>query len=172
MQSRDKAGEILSRFPGPVTLYPSRRKWLYVLLASAAFVVAGLLLIASPLAYHNMLGWASLVFFGLGMLVAIVVLLPGTSYLKLDREGFEIVMLFRRFTVRWRDATGFEAAEIRPGSPRIVVFDDANSKGRAIAKLNVALFGRMGGLPDIDGLSAETLADVMAHWRELAVRRR
>ena len=34
------ASEILSRFPGMVTLYPSRRKWLLILAGSLVFTGA------------------------------------------------------------------------------------------------------------------------------------
>jgi hypothetical protein len=36
MPIQDKAGEILSLFPGPVTLYPSLNKWVTAMLGCAA----------------------------------------------------------------------------------------------------------------------------------------
>jgi hypothetical protein len=40
------------------------------------------------------------VFFGLVALVAPVAMLPGAGGLVLDREGFDVTSLFRRYRVR------------------------------------------------------------------------
>ena len=96
MPPQDIADEILSRFPGPVVLYPSRRKWLFVLLGCAAFVATSIWALGN----NKVLGWAGLIFFGLGMVVAVVAQLPGASSLKLDREVFEIKHLFRHSSIR------------------------------------------------------------------------
>ena len=168
MQSQGKIVEILARFPGPVTLYPSRRKWIRILLLSATFVAVGLWMISHDNAY----GWAGLVFFGLGMVVAIIALLPGAGKLKLDRDGFEITNLFRHQSLRWQDTTGFEAAIIPPSSLEMVVFDDANAKGKTLASLSLGLVGHNAGLPDTFGLQAKDLASLMAQWREYAIPQR
>ena len=61
---------------------------------------------------------------------------------------------------------------IPPTGPTMVVFDDADAKGRALGKLNVSMVGRNSGVPDTYGMSAEDLAGLMAQWRERAVSRR
>ena len=38
----DTCNEILARFPGPVTLYPSRRKWLLLMAGCLLFAVGGI----------------------------------------------------------------------------------------------------------------------------------
>jgi hypothetical protein len=162
MPSQDRADEILSRFPGPMMLYPSRRKWLLILLTCVAFVAIGIWMSS-----ETPKGWFVLAFFGACLVIAAVVLLPGAAALKLDREGFETTKLFCRYSVRWQDATGFEAARIAGND--MVVYDDRNATGRAIASLNVALVGRNAGLPDTYALPAEVLASLMARWRERAV---
>ncbi len=50
---------ILSRFPGPVTLNRSRRKWWLILLACAGFVAIGYGMIST----HASGGWLVLMFF-------------------------------------------------------------------------------------------------------------
>jgi hypothetical protein len=159
------AGAILAAFPGPVTLYPSRKKWLVLLAASIAFTAAGIGMIRE----HVSMGWPVALFFGAGILVSLVVLLPGASGLKLDRNGFEITSMFRRTFVAWPAATGFEARTIPPSSQMMVVFDDAAARGRTMAKLSTSLVGRNGGLPDTYGFRPEELAALMTQWRERAV---
>jgi len=168
MPSQDKTGAILSRFPGPVTLYPSRTKWILILLGCAVFVAGGLFAMQG----NTFMRWGAVAFFGTGMAVAIAGLLPGASQLKLDREGFEFTAMFRRHSVRWQAATGFEAVTIPPSGQKMVLFDDAGAKGRALGKLNVSMVGRNSGVPDTYGMSAKDLAGLMAQWRERAVSRR
>ena len=113
MPSQDKTGAILSRFPGPVTLYPSRTKSILILLGCTVFVAGGLFAMQG----NTFMRWGAVAFFGTGMAVAIAGLLPGASQLKLDREGFEFTAMFRRHSVRWQAATGFEAMTIPPSGP-------------------------------------------------------
>src|SRR5262249_61038879 len=91
--SRGRAADaILARFPGPVALAISRAKWLAVLAGGAAFVTVIWMLRASPddvSSSERWITWATLLFFGLVMLVAAVMLLPGAGSLTLDADGFE-----------------------------------------------------------------------------------
>jgi hypothetical protein len=52
----------------------------------------------------------------------------------------------------------------------MVVYDDITQGTKSIAKLNVGLVGRNSGLPDTYGHSADNLAQLMAQWRERALR--
>jgi hypothetical protein len=167
MPSATDDAAILSRFPGPVTLYPSRKKWLLVFAGSALFAVGGFWMIRQG----NAMGWAVLIFFGLAAVVGAAAMLPGAGGLTLDREGFETTNLFRRHRTRWQDATGFQAARIPPAHQKWVVYDDVNVSTKRIAKFNVGIVGRNGALPDTYGLSADNLAQLMAQWRERALAR-
>ena len=170
MMSNNNVAEILTRFPGPVALSPSRKKWLLLLLIGAGFVAISLLVIKS----HDddyVYGWLGLIFFSLGSVVAIVAMLPGAGGLKLDREGFEFISLYRGSRVRWQDATGFDAVRIPPSRQIMVVFDDATAKKKALGKLSVAIAGHNSGLPDTYGLDAKDLAALMTQWRERALAR-
>ena len=160
--------DILSQFPGPVVLARSRRKWLLVLGGCLAFVAIGLWVrYSDPLS-----AWLAIGFFGLGALVAALMLLPGAGSLLLDPDGFEITTLFRRHRSRWVDVSEFEVVRMPPSRLKMVVFDDARTKDSAMAKRNKSLVGRSGGLSDNYGLSHDDLAEVMNEWRVRATRRR
>ena len=156
---------ILVRFPGPVTLYPSRRKWLLVFAGCALFAVGGFWMIKDG----DPWGWLVLIFFGLGVLVAAVAMLPGAGALTLDAEGFEAANLFRRHRTRWQDTTGFQAARIPPAQQKLVIYDDVTQSTKTVAQINVGIVGRNAALPDTYGLSAAHLAQLMAQWRERAL---
>lgn len=158
---------ILSRFPGPVVLVPSRRKWLLVLGGGLAFVAGGLWVMHD----HSLLGWQAIVFFGIAALVGAIMLLPGAGGLRLDSDGFEMTSLFRRHRSRWTEVSEFEVVRVPPSLQKMVVFDDARTKDSALAKANRSLTGRTSGLPDSYGLRHEDLAAIMNEWRARATGR-
>jgi hypothetical protein len=165
MPPRIDISQILSRFPGPVTLYPSRRKWLLVFTGGALFAVGGVWMVKSG----DATGWFPLIFFLLVALVAAVAMLPGAGALMLDREGFQITNLFRRHRTPWRDAVHFTASSIPPARQRWVVYDDVSQSTKPVAKINVAIIGRNAALPDTYGLSPDDLGQLMTQWRERAL---
>ena len=112
--------EILSRFPGPVTLRPSRTRWLLVLAIGLLFAVGGVWMIQDG----RWMGWYVLVFFGLVALIAAVAMLPGAGGLILDREGFDVTSLFRRYRIRWQDTADFAAVSIPPAHQKMVGYND------------------------------------------------
>jgi hypothetical protein len=165
MPTGDNAVDILARFPGPVTLYPSRRKWGLVLLGAAIFTAGGIWMIQRG----DSAGWYVTIFFGLGTLIAIAVMLPGAGRLTLDQDSFEAKTLFRGYRIRWADTRGFEAKRIFPPlGQRLVVYDYLPKHGPLNA-INVSIAGRNAGLGDNYGLSADNLARLMAQWRERAL---
>jgi hypothetical protein len=166
--SESEVDAILSRFPGPTTLYPSRTKWLLVVLGGGVLGSGGYLMVADG----DRLGWLVLAFFALVSIVGAMMLLPGAGGLTLDRDGFRATSLFRSFFSRWQDVSGFESVSIPPSSQKLVVYDDINVTGRKIAQLNVAIAGHNAGLPDTYGLSAHDLARLMMLWQARAMRRR
>lgn len=94
--------ELLERFPGPITLYASPRKWLAILAGCAVFVGIGVSMIISPALFNrsylgipaDIIGWLEIVLFGLGLIVSVMALMPGRSDLTLDANGFAVRNLF------------------------------------------------------------------------------
>ena len=161
---KSEADDIGARFPGPVTLYPSRKKWLLVLVGCASFAIGGVWMIISG----EQKGWFVVIVFGLFAAAAAVMLLPGAGSLTLDASGFEATSLFRRSRGRWQDMTEFKAVRIPPSMQRFVLYDDRAHTG-AVAKLSAAMTGHAAGLPDTYGLSADELAALMTSWRSRAL---
>jgi hypothetical protein len=160
---------ILSRFPGPVTLYPSKTKWLSTFLGCLGFSIIGIWLI--EIGNRTWMDWSALIFFSLGVILIPIALLPGASVLTLDADGFQFINLFRRCRYSWVDTTGFVSWAVT-GRTKMVLFnmpipDSRVAKG--FDKVARALSGHDGGLPDTYGLSAENLAQLMTRWRERAI---
>jgi hypothetical protein len=156
---------ILRRFPGPVTLFASRKKWLLVFLGSAVFAAGGVWMVEKGASG----GWFVLIVFAVFAIIAGLMLVPSAGSLKLDRDGFEATSLFRSHRVRWQDATSFTPVAIPPSMQKMVCYDNASLAGGALAKVNVAIAGHNAALPDSYGLAVDELARLMAQWRARAV---
>jgi hypothetical protein len=175
----DPVTALLARFPDPVTLYPSRRKWLVSLAVAACFVVIGVLILRDPARFANRwsstteilaVGWLCVVFFGLGAILSSIILIPGASWLTLDTRGFMVRNLFRTTSRPWADVDNFAAVDVARAK-KLVGYDDAQGAGKAFGRLSVLLSSRNSALPDSYGLSEADLASLMTQWRSRALMR-
>jgi hypothetical protein len=149
-----------------VVLRPSRAKWLAILAICVTFTAIGVLAIREGARE----GWLVAGFFGPCTLVALVVLLPGSAYLKVRRDGFVFGTLFRRWHLPWTAVGPFSVALV--SGQEIVVFDiiDPSQKPR-LAGLSTMISGANAGLPDTYGLKAGELAAVLNAARDRALAR-
>jgi hypothetical protein len=147
--------------PSGLKLRSSRLRFLFLLGVSLAFSAAGVGMIRDG----HVLGWLVFLFFGAGVVVFFLSLLPGSSYLELDSAGFTVCALFKPRTTRWHEVTAFRVGRV--GTRKSVVFDFTElQQGRALAREAAALLEDCeGALPGTYGLSAEELAQVMEEWR-------
>jgi len=186
----DRVAAILARFPGPVTLNVSRRKWLWFLVIGLTFAAMGGWMIVEPALFETRIvslgvrgmipivawAWIILAFFGLGSVVIVLTLLPGASGMTLDANGFVVCSLFRRSTYQWANVDEFEISEVplgyRSRAMKLVGFNDRSAAQGTVARLNVALAGRNSALPDTYGFKLEDLVGLMSTWRMRALARR
>jgi hypothetical protein len=173
----DTCSEILARFPGPVTLYPSRRKWLLLMAGCLLFAVGGI----GEAHNGNAMDWLGVAFFGLGAIVPGLMLLHGAASIRLDSDGFEMTNLFRHARFHWQDASGFEAqfppvlraSAIPPPSwNKFVAFDNSKMQNPTWARVSALIMKHNAQLGDTYGFSADELAKLKTQWRNLAVAAR
>ncbi len=151
----------------PATFYPSRWKTVLMLFVGGVFVAVAVLMVTEP----PWIRFPSIAFFSLIVVVAVVQLLPGASFLKVDADGFEFSTLFRRTQLAWSDVSEFGVITMTfNGIPtkKMVGFNFSprckKAKiGRAIAK-GLAEFE--GALPDTYGWKAEKLAFFLSEIHE------
>jgi hypothetical protein len=165
---------LLQRFPGPVELRVGRPKFLFLLIGAAIF--GGVIL---WMLRHEQFGWFATIVLWLGVIMGaaaiplmIVLMLQGAS-LRLDSEGLQVKHGWRTHRTRWAETSVFEVSTLAiPGTPTMVIYDDASSRSGTFGAINASLIGRSGALPDSYGLSHQELAWLLNHWREraLAVR--
>jgi hypothetical protein len=116
------------------------------------------------------IGWFLSCFFGFGMIVATIQLLPNASYLLLTAGGLEMRTMYRSSFVSWNEIAFFATASIRYKGMvvrRMVVFNFSENYnklqiGRRVAKV---IAGHEGGLPDTYGMTADQLANLLSEWK-------
>jgi len=137
------------------------------IVAGSIFVYAGIYMMAT----NPFLGWVTTIFFGFCLLVALLQLLPGSSQLKLTREGFEMTSLFRTHFTRWEDIQGFKTGFVWPR--RMVVFNyvDSHRKFRFGKRLAKGLSGNEAALPESYGMKPAALAQLMNDWKDRATQK-
>ena len=140
---------------------------LSLLVGCSAFVAVGVwMLPLKPLA-----GFSVIVFFGLGVLVGVVHLFPGSSYLELDQTGFTTCNLFRKSTYRWADIAEFLPVFANDVKPLVGVrFVPGFPLSARFRKFATELAGAEGALPDTYGLKASELAALLNKVRAEQVR--
>lgn len=145
------------------TLYPRRLKWVRVALGSSVFVI-GAWWVPEPL-----LHWAMISFFGLGVLISLLQLVPGSSYLRVSAKGMEFCTLFRPHVARWETLATFGV--YRQGGTDFVGYNLNDQGPRTGARrASLDLVGFEAGLPDTYGVAAPELAAWLAACRDHYVR--
>ena len=100
-----------------MTLYPSKIKWVLVILASIIFIALGIHLIGNN-DTETLLGQILCVIFGLVILWSVLTLWPGSSWLKLGPDGIRNKVIFRTFHYRCSDINRFGIWIVQdPGLP-------------------------------------------------------
>lgn len=145
----------------PILLKPGILRTISLFIVCGLFVFTGFFILDKD----PVMSWLIIVFFGMGVLVFGIQLIPSSAHLKLTEEGFEIKNLFRTNFIYWEDVNQFSTGYI--GKNRMVMFDFSPKhkkfeSGKRIAK---SLSGREGALPNNYGMKAEELAKLMNHWR-------
>lgn len=144
-----------------VRLKPQRRSLLLLLLICVALASVGLWLVAQEI----WPGWLLAGLFGIGSLVALVGLLPGSNYLELRPEGLKMCSLYRTSVVFWRDVRVFFPVMLGRQKTVCWFYTDDYKARFPVQNASLQLTGADAGLPDTYGKSAEELADLLNEWR-------
>lgn len=115
------------------------------------------------------IGYLVAALFALGLPVAVIQLLPGSTYLEADHAGFTYCNLFRRTTVPWSVVDEFFIVVHKPVGIKVhqmVGFNFVESYDKAKLGRRIAgIIGKCeGALPDTYGKKAEDLAVFMNEY--------
>lgn len=99
-----------------LTLYPSKLKWILILLGSAAMLFMGVNLLGKDSDVEALIVQSTCVLGGLGILVSLLTLWPNSSWLKIGPDGIRARVLFRKAYYRWSDINRFGITTVQHGS--------------------------------------------------------
>ena len=151
--------------------HASKLKWFAVLAICVAFSVGGYFMIHDPKANTIKVlfgGYLCLLFFGLGALVAVAALVPGSSYLRVGVGGFTMCSLWRQHSYSWSDISHFGLTSVPtgPSSKMMIGFSfvadsPKRSKSTSLRALNMQLSGFEAALPEDYGQGYEKLLNIL-----------
>jgi len=145
----------------------SRGKALLVLLGSICFVAIGVWMTSE----RPVLGWLTVAFFGLGIPVALFLLLPNSTYLRLDEEGFEMGSFLRKHRFKWTDVTDFRIGSIRGAKMIAIAFHPEYQQHRLGRTVAATLSGMEGAIPNQYNATLEEILEALTTWRQRYGRR-
>jgi hypothetical protein len=135
-----------------------------MLLGSLLFVAGGVWIAPR----EPLTGYSCIIFFGLCAVIGAINLHPKSSYLVLTHEGFTFSSLFRKTFVPWSKVQSI--LPVRVALTQMVGLNftpEFWTSAKTVRKVNTALSGAEGALPDTYGMSATDLSALM---NELWVR--
>jgi hypothetical protein len=157
--------DSVQKFPGPLTLFPARKKWSNLVIGSGFFTIISILMSFRA----GIIAILVTAIFGVGTVTGATMLLPGASSWRLDENGFDITRCFRKQRYRWSEVSDFGIWGFLMYN-RYVVFKAAKSHLSILEKMNAGLAGgRNGYLPDTYGMAADDLVQLMTSWRNSAM---
>ena len=143
---------------------PSKPKLIGKLVGASAFVAIGILLVRTA----PWFAWATIVLFGLSVVVLALELLPNSDYVRVGPEGFTVRGLFRAYSYRWRDVDAFGVQRV--GGTKRVVFSFSNEyrNPRRLARAYRLLAGADAVVAEAGALdvSMHDLVEVLNRYRE------
>ena len=154
-----------------MTLYPKRSQAIGLLLLCAIFVAIGIWMGVTG----DWIGYPIAGFFGLGVIIFIVQLIPGSAFLRLDSEGFTFCSLYRKTTLPWAAIDGFHVVVMRQTGMKVhelvgFNFLPSYDRSQVARQISNTVAECEGGLPNTYGKSAGELACLMnehlQRWRE------
>jgi hypothetical protein len=173
-----KAKEILGRFPGPVTLYPSKLKWGSIFVTMICIGALGVWSLiwdeyepAIGVNRHTFEGAFLIIVGSVGAVLAGCGLVTNSMFLALDATGFVCRTVWPHMRCSWRDTDRFTTVDVMLYRVMVhrVAFDDATRNAGFWSTLTRGVYGRNNQLPDAYGLPAEDLARLLTAWRERAL---
>ncbi len=140
----------------------SRKKAVALLCIALALVAVGIFLIVRG----EVWGWLMAGFFGLGIPVAIWMLRPSNSYLKLDHNGLEMKAFLNPMRLKWTDVEDFYVATIYGNKMVGIRYSSSYAQMEAGRKLASAVSGVEGALPNHFKSSPEEICETLNRWRQ------
>lgn len=145
----------------PQIFRPNKLKNSILFLGCSVFVAIGVFILDKD----PKIGWSSIIFFGLGVIVSLIQFYPNSTYLKLTDEGFEVKGLFRSSFTKWTDIKDFRLGQIKGNKMIFFDYTDKHKKwvnGKKVAKF---LSGKEGAVQSSYNIKTDELLNLMKEFK-------
>jgi len=145
----------------PKIFRPNKLKNALLFLGCSTFVAIGVFILDRD----PKIGWGSIIFFGLGVIVSLIQFYPNSTYLKLTDEGFEVKGLFRSSFTKWTDIKDFRKGQIKGNKMIFFDYTEKHKKwgnGKKAAKF---LSGNEGAVQSSYNISTDNLIELMTEYK-------
>jgi hypothetical protein len=151
-----------------VVFRASKGKAVLILVISSIFVAGGYWMTAE----EPLMGWLCVGFFALGIPASIMMMTSKSMYLRLDREGFDMVSPLKRVRVKWTDVDGFAMGDIEGAKMIQIVYAPHYSQQKLGRMVAAGLSGMEGAIPNSYNASLAEILKTLNEWRARFGRQR
>ena len=140
---------------------PNKLKNMILLVGSSISVALGFIVLDDD----PKMFWLNIIFFGLGVIVSLIQFYPNSTYLKLDKEGFEIKHLFRSSFTKWSEIKDLTQGQV--GMIKVIFFDYTDEhKKWCIAKIMAKnLAKKEGTIMNLYNIKTDELLRLMKEYK-------
>jgi hypothetical protein len=138
----------------------SKRKAALLLAGSIGFVLLGYWLRnVSPI-----VGWASMLFFGLGISTSLFMAFSKKFYLLLDNQGFEMASPIKTVRIVWQDVVGFDLVSMNGAKMIAIHYREGYEKQRLLRGAARAVSGLEGAIGNPYVASLPAILQALRDW--------
>lgn len=148
-----------------MTFYAGKTKAALLFLGSIAFVALGAWIRAKT----PWVGWACILFFGLGIPASLVMAISNKAYLRLDAQGLEIGSPVKTIRIGWAEIDGFEMVSLK-GAKMIAIHHSQSYEAQRTLRRTVYAFSGLEAV--IPNSYSEPLPELLQHLRSWHARYR
>ncbi|ELY3410617.1 hypothetical protein SMW94_004563 [Vibrio parahaemolyticus] len=146
----------------PVIILGNRVKGLIVLLCGIGMTLLGCYLIS----LGHWWGWVAILIFSLGVVVTILVLLPSATALKIDAEGFEVKIGFRKWSLSWSEVESFSVVTISNNKVVSIALSPKCKKWRVARKAACAIGGAEACIANVFAMKPSELSSLLNKYKQ------
>lgn len=145
-----------------ITFEVAKGKQLLLILLSLLFVLAGAFMISEG----EEMGYVTVIFFGLSLIIAVLSIFPSGNYLKLTTKGFEVATLFRKNFTKWEDIKAIGVYDVATNKMIGIDYKKGSNKiGKFSRKLSKRMGVYQGGIPCNYKTKRAVIVETMEAWK-------
>lgn len=146
-----------------ITFEVAKGKQLLLSLLSLLFVLGGILMIRDG----EKMGYVTIIFFGLTILISILRIFPSGNYLRLTPEGFEVATLFRKHFTKWEEIKTLGTYDVAFNKMIGINYKKGSNKiGDFSKKLSKRMGVYQGAIPCNYTTKRVVIIEIMQAWKE------